>query len=101
PDAEGTDEERARYWRARALLDADPSESEVARDAAWEAARADLVWLVEMRPLSYHGLLARGRLAELAPERPHALEAQEAQRVSSAMRQRGPLQAGPLARDPH
>src|SRR5438132_6314719 len=85
PDAEGADEERARYWRARALLEQDPSDSDAARDAAWEAARADLVWLVEKRPLSYHGLLARGRLIELAPERLHELEQVEGQRVSSAL----------------
>ena len=101
PDAEGGDEERARYWRARALLEQDPSDSDAARDAAWEAARADLVWLVEKRPLSYHGLLARGRLIELAPERLHELEQAEAQRVSSAVRTHAPLHAGPLARDPH
>jgi soluble lytic murein transglycosylase len=101
PDAEGADEERARYWRARALLEQEPSDSDAARDAAWEAARTDLIWLVERRPLSYHGLLARGRLAELAPERLHELEKAEAERVSSALRSRAALRAGPLARDPH
>jgi soluble lytic murein transglycosylase len=101
PDAEGADEERARYWRARALLEQDPSDSDAARDAAWETARADLVWLVEKRPLSYHGLLARGRLIELAPERLHELEQAESQRVGSALRTRAQLTAGPLARDPH
>ena len=101
PDAEGADEERARYWRARALLDPEPGETEAATAAAREAARADLVWLVEMRPFTYHGLLARGRLADLDTERLHAVEEAQAERVSTALRTRTPLRAGPLARDPH
>jgi soluble lytic murein transglycosylase len=101
PDAEGADEERARYWRARALLETEPGETEAASAAAREAARADLVWLVEMRPFTYHGLLARGRLADLDAERLRALEEAQTERVSAALRTRAPLHAGPLARDPH
>ena len=101
PDADGAEEERARYWRARALLEPDNGESEAARDAAREAARADLIWLVELRPLTYHGLLARGRLAQLDPERLSALEKEETPRIAALLRSRAPLRAGGLARDPH
>ena len=103
PDAEGAEEERARYWRARTLLDPDPDqpESDAGRAAAREAARADLVWLVETRPLTYHGLLARGRLGELEPQRLRALEEAETQRVTALLRSHAKLHAGPLGRDPH
>jgi soluble lytic murein transglycosylase len=89
PDPDGAEEERARYWRARVLLEAAPGETETARAAAREAARADLNWLVKERPLTYHGLLAHGLLPpqELAlPQLPGPQEA---------------LHAGALARDPH
>jgi soluble lytic murein transglycosylase len=101
PDADGAEEERARYWRARALLEPDGSESEAARAAAREAARADLIWLVELRPLTYHGLLARGRLAQLDPERLRALEEEETPRIAALLRAHPPLRAGALAHDPH
>ena len=103
PDADGAEEERARYWRARALLLPDASDTDLGRAAAREAARADLIWLVEERPLTYHGLLARGRLAELEPLRAAAIEALETKAVQLAVRP-GPklgLHAGGLARDPH
>ena len=103
PDPDGAEEERARYWRARSLLQPEPGESELGRAAAFEAARTDLVWLVEERPLTYHGLLARGRLAELEPARASAIEAIEAKAVSLAMKPGGKpaLHAGALGRDPH
>ena len=101
PDADGADEERARYWRARALLEPDAAESEAARASSREAARADLIWLVETRPLTYHGLLARGRLAQLDPERLRAIEEVETPRVAAMLRARPALRAGPLLRDPH
>ena len=103
PDVEGAEEERARYWRARTLLDPDPdrAEPEQAQAAAREAARADLLWLVEQRPLTYHGLLARGRLSDLDGKRARALEAVESREVAAALRSRPALHAGPLARDPH
>jgi len=101
PDVDGAEEERARYWRARALLEPDGAESDAARAASREAARADLIWLVELRPLTYHGLLARGRLAQLDPERLHALEEEETPRIAAMLRSRAPLRAGALARDPH
>jgi soluble lytic murein transglycosylase len=101
PDPDGGDEERARYWRARALLDPDGAEGEAARAASLEAARADLIWLVEQRPLTYHGLLARGRLAQLDPERLRTIEEEETPRVAAMLRTRPPLRAGPLARDAH
>ena len=98
-DADGYEEERARYWRARALLEPQPSETELARGAARETARADLVWLVEGRPLTYYGLLAHGRLAELDPDRARAIEAAQ----DRLLRTPPPpsLHAGALARDPH
>jgi len=101
PDADGAEEERARYWRARALLEPDASEGEAARAAAREAARADLLWLVELRPLTYHGLLARGRLAQLDPERLRAIEDEETPRIAAMLASRAPLRAGTLAGDPH
>ncbi|HKB76859.1 MAG TPA: tetratricopeptide repeat protein, partial [Myxococcales bacterium] len=103
PDADGAEEERARYWRARALLEPDNGESEAARAAARETARADLIWLVEMRPLTYHGLLARSRLAELDPERSAQLEEVEARWVTEGLKaaQKLPLHEGGLASDPH
>src|SRR5207245_7622959 len=70
-------------------------------DAAREAARADLIWLVELRPLTYHGLLARGRLAQLDPERLRTLELEETPRIAALLRSRAPLRAFGLAHDPH
>ncbi|HUJ27619.1 MAG TPA: transglycosylase SLT domain-containing protein [Myxococcales bacterium] len=99
PDPDGAEEERARYWRARALMEPVPGESALARAAALEAARADLIWLVAERPLTYHGLLARGRLNELDPARARQIAAdQDALLEKAAMRG---LHAGALARDPH
>src|SRR4051812_12693871 len=74
PDSDGYDEERARYWRARTLLEGEAGQSELAKAAAREAARADLAWLVSERPLTYYGLLAHGRLAELDPDRARAID---------------------------
>jgi soluble lytic murein transglycosylase len=99
PDSDGYEEERARYWRARALLEPQPSDSDLARAAAREVARADLVWLVEGRPLTYYGLLARGRLADLDPERSRSIE-QAQDRLLQTPAPRA-LRAGMLARDPH
>jgi soluble lytic murein transglycosylase len=99
PDAEGAEEERARYWRARALLEPLPGESDLARAAGREAARADLTFLVSERPLTYHGLLARGRLLELDPGLLEKVEAEHDQLLHSATPR--PLHAGALARDPH
>src|SRR5207237_605627 len=82
----GAEEERARYWRARALLEPDPTDTEAGRAAASEAARADLIWLVEERPLTYHGLLARGRLAQLDPARARAIDEAETKEVASGLR---------------
>jgi peptidoglycan lytic transglycosylase len=99
PDSDGYEEERARYWRARVLLEPEDGESGPSRAAAREAARADLVWLVEGRPLTYYGLLARGRLAELDPERAQAIE-----RAQDQLLQTPPppaLHGGALSRDPH
>ena len=103
PDPEGSEEERARYWRARVLLEPEPGESGLGRAAALEVARADLLWLVDERPLTYHGLLARGRLEELDPKLARELEAREEKQVVAAMRMKvpPPLHAGALARDPH
>jgi soluble lytic murein transglycosylase len=99
PESDGYEEERARYWRARVLLESQPSDGELARGAAREAARADLAWLVEGRPLTYYGLLARGRLVELDPERTRAIEqAQDRLLQTPAPRV---LRAGALGRDPH
>ena len=99
PDSDGYEEERARYWRARALLEPQPSDTDLARAAAREVARADLVWLVEGRPLTYYGLLARGRLADLDPERSRSIE-QAQDRLLQTPAPRA-LHAGMLARDPH
>ncbi len=101
PDPEGAEEERARYWRARALLEFAPDESELARAAAREAARADLIWLVSERPLTYHGLLARGRLADLDPVRFQRIQAEQDKLLATELRARSPLHPGALARDPH
>jgi soluble lytic murein transglycosylase len=62
-------------------------------------ARTDLVWLVEGRPLTYYGLLARGRLAEIDPDRAHAIEESQ-DRLLQTPAPRA-LRAGMLARDPH
>jgi soluble lytic murein transglycosylase len=99
PDSDGYEEERARYWRARALLEPQPGESDLARAAAREAARGDLIWLVEGRPLTYYGLLAHGRLVDLDPDRAHAIEVAQ----DRLMQTPAPpaLHAGALARDPH
>ena len=99
PDSDGYEEERARYWRARALLEQQASESEAARAAAREAARTDLSWLVEGRPLTYYGLLARGRLAELDADRSRDIE----QAQDRMLRTPAPhaLRPGMLAADPH
>jgi soluble lytic murein transglycosylase len=99
PDSDGYEEERARYWRARAMLEPQASESDAARGAAREAARADLAWLVEGRPLTYYGLLAHGRLAELDPDRTHAIQ-QGQDRLLQTPAPRA-LRPGMLARDPH
>jgi soluble lytic murein transglycosylase len=56
---------------------------------------------VEQRPLTYHGLLARGRLAELDPVRLRAIDEAETKEVASGLRAHDPLHAGPMARDPH
>jgi soluble lytic murein transglycosylase len=99
PDSDGYEEERARYWRARSLLEPQYGETELARAAAREAARADLVWLVEGRPLTYYGLLARGRLAELDPAAAHAIEQAQDRLLQTPAPPK--LQAGALGRDPH
>lgn len=101
PDPDGAEEERARYWRARVLLTPEPGESELARAAAREAARADLIWLVQSRPLTYHGLLARGRLAELDPAQAARIDAEQDKFFSTELRSKRALHAGALARDPH
>ncbi|HEX9576532.1 MAG TPA: lytic transglycosylase domain-containing protein [Myxococcales bacterium] len=102
PDPEGAEEERARYWRARVLLLPQPDESDLSRAAAREAAREDLIWLVQERPLTYHGLLARGRLAEMDPERARQIEAEQMQQLAAALQGgKFALHAGALARDPH
>ncbi len=99
PESDGYEEERARYWRARSLLEPQAGESDLSRAAAREVARTDLVWLVEGRPLTYYGLLARGRLAEIDPERAHAIEESQ-DRLLQTPAPRA-LRAGMLARDPH
>ena len=101
PDPEGAEEERARYWRARVLLEPQPGQSDLAKAASREAARGDLIWLVQERPLTYHGLLARGRLGELDPARFQRLQAEEDQRLAAELHARSALHAGALARDPH
>ncbi len=101
-DGDGTDHEKARYWRARALLASSEGETAEAREAAQKAARDDLLWLARERPLTYHGLLARSRLAELAPEMETALETAEARRVQRlAKRAHRPLHLGALGKDGH
>ena len=101
PDPEGAEEERARYWRARVLLEPLPGQSDLAKAASREAARGDLIWLVRERPLTYHGLLASGRLHELDPEEFQRIQAEEDKRLASEQHARTALHAGPLARDPH
>ncbi len=99
PDSDGYEEERARYWRARTLLEAQGDQSELAKAAAREAARADLVWLISERPLTYYGLLAHGRLAELDPERARAIDEAQDRLVQTPPPRL--LHAGALGRDPH
>src|SRR5207245_2424236 len=99
PDSDGYEEERARYWRARALLEPVEGESELASAAAREVARTDLAWLVEGRPLTYYGLLAHGRFAELDPERTQAIEQSQDRLVQTPAPRT--LHAGALGRDPH
>ncbi|MBS2021622.1 MAG: transglycosylase SLT domain-containing protein [Deltaproteobacteria bacterium] len=106
PDGDGSDEERARYWRATTLLEAlqDPAQlSPAEAGVAHEAARADLVWLVEDRPLTWYGLLARTRLFELDPELATRTSELQAQHVEEGLAQTAgkPLHAGSLAQDPH
>src|SRR6266849_5397158 len=101
PDVDGAEEERARYWRARALLEPDGAESDAARAASREAARADLIWLVELRQLTYRGLLRRARAAQADPERVRALGGCEATLSAAMLGSRARLGAGALARDPH
>src|SRR5205823_8255236 len=101
PDPDGAEEERARYWRARVLLTPEADESELARAAAREAARTDLIWLVQERPLTYHGLLARGRLGELDPARAQRIDEEQDKLFAAELKSRRALHAGPLARDPH
>ena len=99
PESDGYEEERARYWRARSLLEPQYGETELARSAAREAARTDLAWLVEGRPLTYYGLLARGRLTELDPATAHAIEQAQDRLLQTPAPQS--LHAGALGRDPH
>ena len=101
PDAEGAEEERARYWRARSLLEPLPGESELARAAALEAARADLTFLVAERPLTYHGVLARGRLVEFDPGLLQRIEVERDQLQLLRATSPRTLHAGALGRDPH
>jgi soluble lytic murein transglycosylase len=108
PDPEGAEEERARYWRARTLLETEGQDGTgegatlEGRAAAVEAARADLLWLIQERPLTYHGLLARGRMADLDPAASRRLEETEERAVLEGMRTTGaPLHAGVLGLDPH
>jgi len=101
-DPDGADQERARYWRARALLEPEEGETLEERSEATQAALEDLIWLARERPVTYHGLLARSRLAEVAAEHEQAIEAEEAGKVTKTARARAtPLHPGPLARDPH
>jgi soluble lytic murein transglycosylase len=101
PDPEGAEEERARYWRARVLLEPEAGQSDLGRAAAREAARTDLVWLVEERPLTYHGLLARGRLAEMDPVQSQRIEAAQDKLLATELHSKSALHPGALARDPH
>ena len=103
PDPDGAGEERARYWRARTLLEPVAGDTEAARAAAQTAAHTDLVWLVNERPLTYYGLLARERLLELEPEPAAERESADAAAVakSLAAAKASPLHAGALAQDPH
>src|SRR5207248_5850973 len=70
PESDGYEEERARYWRARSLLEPQYGETELARSAAREAARTDLAWLVEGRPRPNNGRPAPGRPPDLDPPPP-------------------------------
>jgi len=54
---------------------------------------------VEGRPLTYYGLLARGRLAELDPERTRSIEQAQDRLLQTPAP--SALHAGTLARDPH
>ncbi|HTO96655.1 MAG TPA: transglycosylase SLT domain-containing protein [Myxococcales bacterium] len=99
PESDGYEEERARYWRARVLLEPQAGETDAARASARETARTDLIWLVEGRPLTYYGLLAHGRLVELDPDRARAVELARDRLLQSPPPPA--LHAGTLARDPH
>ena len=44
PDSDGYEEERARYWRARALLEPQPGETDLARNAATSASARARAW---------------------------------------------------------
>ncbi len=103
PDADGTGEERARYWRARTLLEPEDAQSESARATALTAARTDLLWLITERPLTYYGLLARLRYAQLDPQASAQLESSDAAEIprTLATARSAPLHAGALAQDPH
>lgn len=107
PEGDGADEERARYWRARTLLEEVEQGGallpEARKAVSREAARADLVWLVEERPFTWYGLIARTRLAELDGGLAERTEAEQAARLERGLlRMKGrPLHAGPLANDPH
>jgi soluble lytic murein transglycosylase len=103
PDAEGAGEERARYWRARTLLEPAPGATDAARAAELQAAQTDLAWLVSERPLTYYGLLARSRLAELDAKASAQREAEDGRAViaSLAAARAQPLHAGSFALDPH
>src|SRR5207247_2313841 len=54
-------------------------------------------------PLTYHGLLARGRLAEMDPDRARQIEADQTRQIAATLAQGGRyvVHAGALARDPH
>jgi soluble lytic murein transglycosylase len=101
PDPDGADQERARYWRARVLLEAQPGESELAKAASREAARADLRWLAQERPLTYHGLLARSRLAEVDPALAQKIDQEQDKMLAAELGSHKALHAGAFARDPH
>ena len=83
------DFERARYWRARTLLD----------QGQRDEALALFHQLAVERPATYYGLSARQRTLELDPSRAGALT--EALRTPREGISPWPLHAGPLGKDPH